>query len=106
MVNDKVTMPMIATSEYTKTSRIIYKGPCIVMAVHVAGDGANGDCQVYDGLNNKGTLKAHIEVLSGTSYNWRPGVGTDFDHGIYIKVSANTTKVTLTYISESRKAFI
>ena len=106
MTEKVVTLPVIATSEYTNSSRLIYSGPCIVKAVHVAGDGANGDCQVYDGLNNLGTLKAHLEVLSGTTFAWLPGEGTDFDHGIYIAVNASTTKVTVTYIPESRKAFI
>lgn len=106
MAEKVVTLPEIATSGYTNTSRLIHSGPCIVKAVHVAGDGANGDCQVYDGVNSSGTLKAHIEVLSGTSYTWSPGGGTDFDYGIYIAVNAATTKVTVTFIPESRKAFI
>lgn len=106
MDNGKVKMPMIAPSEYMNTSRIIHKGPCIVRSVHIAGDGANADCQVYDGLNNLGRLKAHLEVLSGTSYTWRPGEGTDFDYGLYIAVNAATTKVTATFVPESRKRFI
>lgn len=101
-----VTLPYVAPSEHTNTSRLIHSGPCIVKSVHVAGDGANGDCQVYDGVNNLGRLKAHIEVLSGTSDTWRPGDGTDFDSGIYIVVNANTTHVTVTYIPESRKNFL
>lgn len=106
MFEDKVKLPVIAPSEYTYTSRIIHKGPCIIKSVHVAADGANGDCQIYDGESASGNLKAHVEVLSGTSYTWRPGQGTDFDFGLYIVVNANTTKVTVTFIPESRKAFI
>ncbi len=101
-----MTLPTIAPSDYTNTSRLIHSGPCIIKSVHVAADGANGDAQVYDGLNTSGTLKAHIEVLSGTSYTWRPGEGTDFDRGLYIAVNAATTKVTATFIPESRKKFI
>jgi len=97
---------MVGTSEYTHANRIIHKGPCIVKAVHLGADGANGDCQVYDGLNIKGKLKAHIEALSGMSYTWRPGDGTDFDVGIYIKVNAATSKVTVTYVPESRRNFL
>lgn len=97
---------VIAHSCYLALSGIIHKGPCIVVAIHVAADGANGDCQIYDGESTYGALKAHIEVLSGTSYTWRPGEGTDFNTGIYIVVNAVTTKVSVTYIPESRKAFI
>lgn len=106
MGEDKVTLPTVAPSEYTNTSRLIHDGPCIVKSVHVAGDGAAADCQVYDGFNTSGTLKAHLEALSGTSYTWRPGDATDFDQGLYIQVSANTTKVTVTFIPESRRHFI
>lgn len=106
MVDKVVTLPEVSASDYTDTSRIIHSGPCIVRAVHIAADGANADCQVYDGLNALGKLKAHLEALSGTSYNWMPGDGTDFDFGIYIVVNANTTKVSVTFIPESRKAFI
>jgi len=102
----KTDIPKIAKSEYTNTSRIIHPGPCIVKNVTIAGDGANGDCQVYDGFNTSGTLKAHLEVLSGTTFSWQPGEGTDFDQGIYIEVNAATTKVTITYNPESRKDFI
>ena len=103
---EKVEIPNIAHSDYTATSRLVSSGPCIVRTVHVAGDGANGDCQIYDGVNALGELKAHVEVLSGTSYSWRPGDGTDFDFGIYIAVNAATTKVTVTYNPESRKSFV
>jgi len=105
-MDDKVTLPIVAPSEYTNTSRLIHSGPCVVKCVHIAGDGVNGDCQVYDGLSTSGQMKAHLEALSGTSYTWRPGEGTDFDFGIYIVVNAATTKVTVTYIPLSRKAFI
>ena len=105
-MSDKSISTAVAPSVYTNASRVLHKGPCIVLAVHVAGDGANGDCQVYDGDSALGELKAHIEALSGTSYTWRPGVGTDFDNGIYLAVNAATTKVTVTYIPESRKSFI
>ncbi|MFZ2149261.1 MAG: hypothetical protein WAV28_18780 [Sedimentisphaerales bacterium] len=106
MADKVVTLPEVSTSDYTKSSRMIHSGPCIVRAVHIAGDGANADCQIYDGLNDSGTLKAHLEALSGTSYTWRPADGTDFDFGIYIHVNATTTKVTVTFIPESRKKFI
>lgn len=96
----------IGRSEYTSTSRVIHKGPCIVKSVHIAGDGEAADAQVYDGENSKGEFKAHLEVVQSTSYTWRPGDGTDFDYGIYIVVSGSGAKVTVTYITESRKAFI
>jgi hypothetical protein len=96
----------VGRSEYTNKNRLIHSGPCIVKDITIAGDGANGDCQVYDGLNDAGKQKTHLEALSGTTFSWTPGNGTDFDYGIYIAVNAATTKVTVTYIPESRKDFI
>ncbi len=89
---------MHAASEYTNTSRVLYRGPCLVYNVHLAADGAQADCQVYDGVNANGTLKAHIEALSGTSFDWDPDKGVQFDFGIYVAVNANTSKVTVTYL--------
>lgn len=110
MAKNKVKIPAIARSDYTNANRLIHLGPCIVKAVHVAADGINGYCEIYDGVNASGKLKAHIEVLAGMSRMWRPGAGTDFDFGIYIiafdEVDGNTTKVTVTYNPESRKRFI
>jgi len=97
---------MVGHSEYTAATKLIHSGPCIVKNVTVAGDGAVGDCQIYDGYSTSGKLMAHLEVLSGTTFSWMPGDGTDFDQGIYVVVSAATTKVTVTYVPESRKDFI
>jgi len=99
-------LPQIAPSEYTNTSKLIHSGPCIVRTVHIAADGEKADAQVYDGFNDKGRFKAHLEVIQGTSYTWRPGDGTDFDQGLYIGVSGSGAKVTVTFIPESRKAFV
>lgn len=88
---------MHATSEYTNTSRVLFRGACLVYNVHLAADGAGADCQVYDGVNAQGTLKAHIESLSGTSFDWDPDKGVHFHTGIYIAVNASTSKVTVTF---------
>jgi len=96
----------ISTTAYLAANTLVHQGPCIVKSVHIAGDGENADCQVYDGVSTSGNFKAHLEVLSGTSYTWRPGDGTDFDRGIYIAVSGSGAKVTVAYQTESRKDFI
>lgn len=105
-MSEKKELPKVAPTEYSNSSRIIHRGPCIVKSVHMAADGANGDCQIYDGVSISDKRKAHLEALSGTSAEWRPGDGTDFDSGIYLVVNANTTKVSITYIPESWKDFI
>lgn len=106
MGKEQVKLPLIGHSEYTNANRLIHSGPCIVKSVHISAAGANSYCHVYDGLNAKGKFMAHVEALSGSSYTWRPGDGTDFDLGLYIVVSVSNAKVTVTYIPESRKNFI
>lgn len=83
--------------EYTHISRCLCVGPCIVRCVMLAGDGANADCQVYDGVNAQGKLKAHIESLSGTTFHIDPPGGVLFRNGLYVAVNAATAKVTATF---------
>ena len=88
----------LAPSEHTNTSRIIHKGPCIVQNVVVSGDGSNAECLVYDGENDKGELKAHVEAITAFTHQWTPGNGTLFKYGIYVAVNAVTSNVTVTYV--------
>lgn len=90
-------------SEYTAASVLIHKGPLDIFCVMLAGDGANADCQVYDGENANGDLKAHIEALSGTTFHWHTGKAVRFNKGLYIAVNASTSKVTVTYSPLSQK---
>lgn len=94
-----------ADSVYTNTSRCLYKGPCDVCSVMLAADGANSDCQVYDGTNAHGELKAHLEALSGTTFSWLHPHRVQFHTGIYIAVNAANAKVTVTFHAESRKDY-
>ena len=87
----------IGMTDYVNASTRIYEGRAIVESVTMAGDGANGDCQIYDGQDANGEIKAHLEALSGTTSSWNPGRGARFDRGIYIAVNAATTKVSITY---------
>ncbi len=102
MVREKTLIPN-SIIEYTNTSRVIFVGPCILKVVNVAGDGANGDVQVYDGVNATGTIKAHMEVLTGTTFHLDTDGGVLFRQGVYIAVSANTVKVTIILIPVSQK---
>lgn len=105
-MNEKVKLPCVAPSEYTNTSRVIHSGPCIVKSVTVTQvETGAGVCKVYDGLNNLGKLKAWLTASLGFPFTWSPGDGTDFDYGIYLELGTDV-KVTVTYIPESRKAFI
>lgn len=101
---DEVTLPMADRSRYTNKSMVIHSGPCVLKSVHVAGDAAGCEIDIFDGENSAGEHKAHIQAGTGTSYTWRPGDGSDFDVGIYIWVNATTSKCTVTYKPKSRKS--
>ena len=88
---------MLRFADLTTTSRVLYKGRCKVHSILVAGDGANGDSQVFDGENSDGDEKFHIEALSGTTALWLSSEGVNFMKGIYIAVNAATTHVTVEY---------
>lgn len=89
--------------EYTYVSKAIHVGPCILEVVNLAGDGAAADCQIFDGVNDKGKQKGHIEALSGTTFHFDTNGGVLFHVGIYIEVNATSSKVTVIYKPVSSK---
>ena len=95
-----------AHAELTNTSRVIHRGPCLITAFSVTGDGAAGEADIYDGVNALGEHKCRINVLSGTLFSWPIPNPVDFDNGIYIVVDAATMFVTVCYIPESWKDFV
>jgi hypothetical protein len=76
---------------------VIHKGSCRLEAVCISCDGANGDCDVYDGDNANSRHVLHLEALSGTTFNFEPSHSGAMHYGIYVVVSAATTHVTVVY---------
>ena len=95
----------VSHAELTHVSRIIHKGPCLVTGFVVSGHGAAGTADIYDGESDAGEHKCRIKVISNTSFPWPIVHPVDFDKGIYIKVTEETTYVTVCYIPESWKHF-
>ncbi len=88
---------IFATKIVNTTTYLLHKGPCIVGNIILSGDGAAGDCDIYDGENANAERKYHLEVASGTSF--ATGAGRKkFNYGIYIVVNATTTFVTVEYV--------
>lgn len=87
----------IHTLKLVNVSGAIHVGKAKLIGVCISGDGANGDADVYDGVNNLGERKAHLEVLSGTTCPVLFGSGIYIDRGLYIVVNAATTFVMVTY---------
>jgi len=75
----------------------VHEGRAILYSVHIAADGANGDCQVYDGEGTGGDLIAHLEALSGTSFERSFARGIVINKGIHLVANAVTTKCTVEY---------
>lgn len=92
----------VIVTRHITSNTIINIGQCLFVGISVSGDGANGDCDVYDGTNAKAIKKFHIEVLSGTTHSIS-GILTKFSKGIYIVVNAVTTNVSCDYIVLPRK---
>jgi len=82
---------------YGNTNRLLYIGPCKLNRVTIAGDGAGGDLQVYDGSSAKDKQILHLEILTGTTFEWTSRNGISISFGIYIVVNAATTKYAVEY---------
>ena len=93
-----IIIPFPAQCIHINATGIVYKGPCYVSAITIAGDGAAADCDIYDGLNTNGERKFHLEALAGTTFIANLLHPTPFDNGIYVVVNAATTHVTIQYI--------
>ena len=84
--------------ELTTASRLIARGPVWLLSVTIAGDGANADAQVYDGIDSSGEEKTHLEALSSTTFRLGLHYPVLFSKGLYVAVSAATTHLTVTYM--------
>ena len=73
------------------TSQIIWKGPCLLAGVGVTGDGAGGEIDIYDGVNDKAPHKIKIMCLTSTTFSMNAIHDPQFNYGIYMKVNAATT---------------
>lgn len=88
---------LIAHSTLTKLTGLLYKGPVLLESILVNADGAAAEVDVYDGENDRGEHKYRINCLSDDSKMICLPKPTDFDFGIYIKVNAATTFVTVQF---------
>jgi len=83
------------------TDMLIHIGPCLLVGISLSGKGANGSCELYDGVDAQGDHKIHLEVLSGTTFGHHMHDPADFDKGMYLVVAETTTYVMIQYIPES-----
>jgi hypothetical protein len=83
--------------DYTASSRVLHHGKCGLMLISLAADGADADCQVYDGLDTNGRQVAHLEALSGTTAVLVFPEDGYLEHGLYVAVNAATSKVTVQF---------
>uniref|UniRef100_A0A6M3JK37 Uncharacterized protein n=1 Tax=viral metagenome TaxID=1070528 RepID=A0A6M3JK37_9ZZZZ len=85
------------TPKLVNVSQLVYSGACVVGGITISGDGAAGDCDVYDGVNTLAERKFHLEVLTGVTFSTGALQDNQFNHGIYIVVNAVTTFVTVSF---------
>lgn len=81
---------------YNATTQITDRGGTWLVGATLAADGANGDCDLYDGLDTSGDKKTHLEALSGTTVNLDLKRPILFRKGIFLVCNATTSFVTLT----------
>jgi len=84
-------------TDLTYADRVIFKGSCLLHSVHVCADGANAQVDIYDGVDANGRHIARINVLSESSYTWKPRKSRRCNMGIYVDVGAATDFVTVEF---------
>lgn len=72
-------------------SQIIWKGPCLLGGAGVSGDGAAGEIDLYDGVNDSAEHKIKILCITSTTFAMYTINAPQFNYGIYMKVNAATT---------------
>lgn len=83
--------------ELTTADVKMWVGKCILYSVTIAGNGADGDCQIYDGESDDDEEKLHLNVLSKTSHQSIFVRGVLMYRGIYVKRNADTTHVSVEF---------
>lgn len=94
---------MFPRLEYLTASRVIHRGPLLLLSATIATDGAAGDAQLYNGLSTNEPQIAHVEASSGNTSTIYYGRGVLLERGLYAVINASTTKLQLTYLPLSRK---
>lgn len=85
------------TAEITNTSRIINRGECLLASVLLSADGANGEADIYDGFGDAGQHVAKLKMTDGLSQDWSLKHPVYLRRGLYVKVNAATTYVTVVF---------
>lgn len=88
----------IPQTECRNAAACIFKGPCIVLAIHCGDVSDNVDVDIFDGLGNNGELKFRMTGPAGIPDRWHSPGGTLFRKGIYIEPSVTTTYTSVTFI--------
>lgn len=93
---ETIKFPVYETLVITGTGQAL-RSPAVLCGVCLAGDGGNAEADVYDGENTNGRRLVHLEVLSGTTFNWEPSCGARVNNGIHVVATATYGVVTLTF---------
>ena len=86
-----------ATLINSTAGRILSRGPTWFFNATIAGDGVNGDGDVYDGTNTNEEKKYHLEALSGTTFVTGIHSPILFHRGVFAVVNASTTFMTVVW---------
>ncbi len=83
--------------ELHQVSGVIFKGPVWLDSLSIAADGAVGSCTLYEGANATGEEKAHLDVLSGTSFQLDMKPPVLLERGMYLTVAETSSHVMIAY---------
>ncbi|KKN14347.1 hypothetical protein LCGC14_0997060 [marine sediment metagenome] len=81
-----------------KADGIVHIGPCSLISATIAGNGANAQCDIYDGVDANGKVVTHLEALDNTTFHADLDAHPILYRGIYLDVNATTTEMTIEWI--------
>lgn len=94
----------ISILKTVNTSQLLYKGPCLICGIGITGDGANGEIDIYDGVNDSAEHKMKLKCLDSTTHSINTTYPIQFNYGIYVKVNATTTHSYIYWIPQERES--
>ena len=93
----------VYTLKLVSISQKVIEGACHLGNVVITGDGGAGDADVYDGVNDLGEHKLHLEALTGVTFSTGAGQCHAINKGIYVRVNNTTTFVMVTFRTPNKE---
>ncbi len=84
-------------SEFLDGSRVLTRGPSLIVGISVCGGGADAAVNVYDGDSDKGKRKIAVYAANKSTESPKIQDGIKCEQGIYVALNATTDLTTVLF---------